>query len=345
MWRCLPVILLLLFITPTLAQAQLFPGGPDQLVPIECRDPDQCGTCEFVKLTNNVIKFIIFFASIVAVLIFIYAGFRLVTSGGDTGALTKAKSTFISVIIGYVILLASFLIVDTLLRGLLPASSEGTSQILNWREIECLYPSEVRDELIAVDGIAGAGSLIIGGGGSGSLTGSSGNDSFGTSGGKCPAIPDPSNPCHPSNPNMIEAFGSRVVEASIICNKESGGAPIRSGSDLCCGPSGNCSGAPSFSGGYFQINILSEADKIPNCTPGAFYNKNGNNSIQGNCVRRNSKGICTGWSCSITNQNMYNECMKVTTNSTLNFDIAGTLFSARGFQPWANSADICEIPY
>ena len=140
-------------------------------------------------------------------------------------------------------------------------------------------------------------------------------------------------------------FGDRAREASIICNKESGGTPIRSGSDLCCGPDGDCSGAPSFSGGYFQINVLAHADKIPGCTPGAFYEANGTAGIQGDCVRRNARGVCTGWSCTITDRTMYNTCMRVTTNSALNFDIAEDLYRSRGFQPWSWSARICSVPF
>jgi hypothetical protein len=142
-------------------------------------------------------------------------------------------------------------------------------------------------------------------------------------------------------------FGARAAEASIICNKESGGSPVRSGSDLCCGPGGNCSGAPSFSGGYFQINVLAHADKIPGCTPGAFFQPNGSAGVQGDCVRRNGEGICTGWSCTITNTAMYNKCMQVTTNSALNFQIAEQLYNNRGqrFNDWSWSARRCSISF
>lgn len=341
MWRCIPVILFLLFVTPSLAQAQIFPGGPDQIVPVECRDPDQCGTCEFVQLTNNVIDFIIFFASVAAVLLFIYAGFRLVTSGGSEGALTNAKSMFVNVLIGYVILLAAFLIIDTLLRGLLPDSAEGTSQILNWRDIECIYPTAVRDELIEVAGLADpdpvnlwtdadgrpvgvtTGSLSLGNGGSGS-------------GGSCNVAQ--SGYCAVNN---LTCFGGRASDASQVCNIESGGNPqATSGTDL-------CKDRRSFSGGLFQINILANNRFYNNCSPD-FFTKVGSGA-QGECLDwvENSEGVryCQIRNCWIDNIPKYEACMLQTYTPSTNISIACELFKESGndFDPWITSAQRCNV--
>ena len=162
-------------------------------------------------------------------------------------------------------------------------------------------------------------------------------------GGRCEVMTG--GPC--TITNLTRYFGARADEASRICSIESGGNPVFSTTDLCCGPSGNCNGAPSFSGGIFQINILAHADKIPGCT-GNFYNRNGS-TIQGDCVvhKTNSNGVtyCAGWSCEITDAITYNRCIEATTDVTLNLEIASQLFQDSGFQPWTTSANTCSIPF
>jgi hypothetical protein len=64
---------------------------------------------------------------------FMFAGFKLVTSGGNEAAKTAAKVTFYNVIIGYLILLAGWLMVDTLLKATLDDQAYGM-----WRTIQCV---------------------------------------------------------------------------------------------------------------------------------------------------------------------------------------------------------------
>lgn len=109
-----------------------------QLVPVRCEDPQNCGTCEFAEMINNVIRFLITFASLAATIMIIYGGFRLLTAGGNVSGKEAAKSIIVNVLIGYVLLLAAFLIVNTVLGVLLL----GSSPSLGWQNIECLYPTE-----------------------------------------------------------------------------------------------------------------------------------------------------------------------------------------------------------
>ena len=108
------------------------------LVVEQCQSPQECGTCEFVQTVNNVIQFAVEISVLLAVLVFVWAGFLMVTSRGDTGQIQKAKGMFANVVIGLVILLAAFLIVNTILAGLLKSGSG----VLNWQQIECVYPTE-----------------------------------------------------------------------------------------------------------------------------------------------------------------------------------------------------------
>jgi len=305
--------------------------------------PDGYGSCEFVELVNNVMQFLIGLSVILAVIVFIYAGYLMVLSRGDVGQVQQAKGLFANVAIGVVLMLSAFLIINTILSIMLG----GSEKALNWSSIECSYENKVgkpvtysisledHNELIK---LIDEGQWFSTGG---AFTGGVSGGSIAV-GGSCGVRT--SGAC--SVENLRPFFGARAEEASQICNKESGGAPVKSGSDLCCGSQNpaDCAGAPSFSGGYFQVNILAHSNKIPGCSAG-FYDRNGSAGTQGNCIRRNGRSVCTGWSCKITNTTVYNRCMAGTMDRDTNFAIAKKLFNSSGFKPWAWSAKICNIPY
>ncbi|OGI60560.1 hypothetical protein A2641_03440 [Candidatus Nomurabacteria bacterium RIFCSPHIGHO2_01_FULL_37_25] len=77
---------------------------------------EPCNFTAFMKLINNIIDFILFYMAIpIAAIMFFYAGFKLVTSGGSTEARGKAKNIFTNAVIGLVLAAAAWLIVKTLL--------------------------------------------------------------------------------------------------------------------------------------------------------------------------------------------------------------------------------------
>ncbi|MEI6280393.1 MAG: pilin [bacterium] len=82
--------------------------------------PNYGQPCDFNQLMNTintVIDFILFkmVLPIVAIM-FAYAGFLLITAGGEAAhARTKAKDIFTNAVIGFVIALAAWLIVSTIL--------------------------------------------------------------------------------------------------------------------------------------------------------------------------------------------------------------------------------------
>lgn len=78
-----------------------------------------CGFPELILLISNIITFLLFtIATPLAALIFAYAGIMLLTSGGDTGKLKTAKKIIGNLLIGYVIALAAWLIINTILSKL-----------------------------------------------------------------------------------------------------------------------------------------------------------------------------------------------------------------------------------
>ena len=67
----------------------------------------------------------------------VWAGFKLVTSQGNPSALSDAKGRFMNAFIGLLIVLSAWLIVDTLMRGLLPGDTGEITGWGPWSQIQC----------------------------------------------------------------------------------------------------------------------------------------------------------------------------------------------------------------
>jgi len=78
-----------------------------------------CGFNQLMTLINNVITFLLFtVATPLAAIIIAYAGWLYLSSGGNSSDVTKAKKILMNVVIGYVIGLAAWLIVKTIITSL-----------------------------------------------------------------------------------------------------------------------------------------------------------------------------------------------------------------------------------
>ncbi len=317
------------------AQAGLVPACP--VGDVGCQNayhPDNYGICELVGLANNVIQFLVGLISVFGALIMVYAGYLLVTSRGNVSQMERAKGMFTNVLIGIVIMLSAFLVVNTVL-GILVGKN---SPILDWNNFPCQYANEAGEasrESIKigthVNGIYLQSDWVLVGGNTGRYS-----YGVGGGGGSCSVVTDPSNACHPSK---LSCFGNAQA-ASKVCNLESSGGQVKavSGTDV-------CRDGYSFSGGLFQINVFAHYDKIPGCG-GGFFTKNGG-GVQGDCLRRvtNSNGVeyCAMRDCSITNVSLYNKCINAVMDPNTNLQIACNLYRADGWQPWVTSAGACGV--
>lgn len=90
-----------------------------------------CNFCSLAQTVDNVISFLIALMVIIAVILLAYAGLRIATSAGDTSRVKEGKQLFFNVVIGLVIILASWMIVDTLLKAL-TGSDMGV-----WNPVDC----------------------------------------------------------------------------------------------------------------------------------------------------------------------------------------------------------------
>ena len=95
-------------------------GGDSGFLPIvslDCEPPD-CGFEDLVDLARNVLAFLIFVSIMLAVAMFVYAGFVYVTAAGSEERIKQAHGVFKKVAIGFLIVLAAWLIIDMILSAL-----------------------------------------------------------------------------------------------------------------------------------------------------------------------------------------------------------------------------------
>lgn len=122
------VTLALLALVPTLTLAQgIVPCNPKveggKLV-------NNCGFCQAGQLIKNFSDWAVGVFGIVVILIIIYAGVRMVLSVGNVSAKSEARKLIAQAVIGYIILLAAWMIVDVFLKFFIPGSSYGVANPL-----------------------------------------------------------------------------------------------------------------------------------------------------------------------------------------------------------------------
>lgn len=117
-------VVLILFPLITVAQG---------LVPCDGID---CNLCDLGTLMQKVINFLLFgFAIPLAAAMFAYAGLLYVSGGSNPGRITRAHKIFKNVLIGFLIAISSWLVVQTILSTVF----DGDFWIGgNWNELQCV---------------------------------------------------------------------------------------------------------------------------------------------------------------------------------------------------------------
>ena len=127
-----PFIFLILLLgvgLPELTSAQGF-------LPCDGSVDNPCNSCDIVTVANEFISWLIGAVMVLFAVLMVVAGFGLVTSQGNPDALNTAKSKFINAIIGLIIVLSAWIMVDTLMRGLIGNNGQ-IEGYLAWSEVEC----------------------------------------------------------------------------------------------------------------------------------------------------------------------------------------------------------------
>ena len=133
----IPLVLmfLVIFAIPVLFTYAQGVGGAGGFVP--CSGPD-CQACHVVALAQNILEWLIVVGVFVIGLIFAIGGLKITMSAGNTEAVSSAKSSMTNAIIGLIIMLAAWLIIDTVFKLFINTSaSSGSVSLGVWNEIQC----------------------------------------------------------------------------------------------------------------------------------------------------------------------------------------------------------------
>ncbi|MBI2086731.1 MAG: hypothetical protein HYT69_00970 [Candidatus Zambryskibacteria bacterium] len=78
-----------------------------------------CTFEKFMELIKNGITDLVIISTFLAIIVFVWVGFKLMTSGGNEKAWTDAKGMLWKVVLGYLWILAAWLVVYTITSVLL----------------------------------------------------------------------------------------------------------------------------------------------------------------------------------------------------------------------------------
>ncbi len=293
-----------------------------------------CQACSVVTLIQNLITFLIEISVPIAMAMFAWAGVLYFTSGtGGSENISKAKNIFRSSLMGFVLALASWLIVNTLLNTVVSNAYFQNSG--DWFHITCTTrdPGSKSIGDVITQHLGGAPTVVATADPYTTLKPSctSGELKDTTYGEKCldskgnvvgtPTIAHTVysqgvGNCSPSS--LQGAWGSNAGTMSCIAQQESacGGNPY-SGVDL-------TSNKQPISVGLYQINL--SANKVQcgsqtlNC-PGAFSGS------------YNSKKS----SVSIVDQNLYNQCVSAALDNRCNTQTAVSIYDTQGIKAWGTA--------
>ncbi len=129
-----PMIFMQLFAMPSLALAVDNGGSPGNIIPTCNQDiygeghtpisqigqfEDPCDFEDFIQLIRNVIRFIVLYLTLPALVLAIaWAGFLILTSGGNAGKRTEAKDVLLKVVMGLIFMIGAWFIVEMIYSGL-----------------------------------------------------------------------------------------------------------------------------------------------------------------------------------------------------------------------------------
>ncbi len=131
-----------------------------------------CKACDFVSLGNNILKWFVAIMAGIISLMFALGGFTLLMSGGNSGKVSEGKEMMTNAIIGLLIVLSAWLIVNTIFKTVVGGSISG-----NWYEIKCVpNPSLTADP--AKSNVVASGGAGGGAGASGSVSGAGSNSAI-----------------------------------------------------------------------------------------------------------------------------------------------------------------------
>ena len=114
------LLVFLILVVPALSLAQpkmVNLKGDNSLVSCDNSTAHPCDWTALMSLVNNIINFILYYMAIpIAAIMFAYAGFELVSSGGSSEKRGMARKVFTNAVFGLVLAAAAWLIVKLVLK-------------------------------------------------------------------------------------------------------------------------------------------------------------------------------------------------------------------------------------
>lgn len=328
LWAPLLVLFVLFVPFVVSAQSNLPLFDPDwQLVPDAHKiDPENCpegyplGFGGVLQLVQNGMNAAISFGVLIFVLVIAGAGILWILTPTNPENHSQAKKILTNAVIGLLIILSAWLVVDFVMKLLYNPNARNFGP---WNEILtggdlCIKPMENLKPLFSGNVGAVPGRGTGGGGGAG---------------GSCVVPTTDSHPCSISSLSGT-CFAASGVYASQVCNKESGGRSVPSGSDKL-----NSGQGPSYSWGLWQINLTTTD------TEAAGWGMDCRKAFDGPCsggALRNQQRV--GW-CSrrVIDQGLFGRCTVAALDPVKNTRAACNLYTSN-LGAWACSAQRCGVP-
>lgn len=109
-----------ILISPALILALFLPAYAFAASLVPCNGTTTpCNYTALITLIKNIVNFLVFGLAVpLAAISFAVAGVMILTAGGNTGQVERAKEIFWNVVIGLVVALSAWLIVNAILLGL-----------------------------------------------------------------------------------------------------------------------------------------------------------------------------------------------------------------------------------
>lgn len=128
----LVLIALILLVAPNPALAQFVPCDG---VGINGGIP--CDACYLIEMGQRILFWLIGILTVVFGFVALAAGWEMVTSGGNPAALSSAKQKLLNAVIGLLLVLAAWLLVDILMRSLLAGAGGTIPGYGPWNSVRC----------------------------------------------------------------------------------------------------------------------------------------------------------------------------------------------------------------
>lgn len=300
---------------------------------VPCSVGSKCRACDLVTLGQNIMQFIIVIAVFLAAVLFAWAGILMVTSAGDTGQVAKAKGMFSSIIIGILIALAGWLIIDTIMKVLY---NEGKSSFGPWNKIQCISQTPIATRS--------------------NPTGYYQNPNVGV-----PGAGPTSGRCAASN---LSSWGSNAAAASCVCAAESANGVLDGTQSMRTDRMLLQANQPGFSFCPFQINMTTTQTSVnyngqqTDCRTSLCNTRTQSCNGQGPDPAKCSAAIAQyrarnpnlpplnangGYCHVVVNERLYNQCVVNLLRPETCANSAQSLFNNGGWGHWRASAKKCHL--